>query len=359
MNIRSSVRRFLLHLALFAWCSCVPLLAHAGGLLGDVINIVAPGVGTAIDDAHRQVKEAIPPYKAVEEGATHIVNEASVQSGAPLLQELIARSRDDALRAGVQPIPPEIRQNLVGFIPDRVLNAARYRVTGGGDLTLQVNAIRYGEASAITLDYVIVFKELNDALYNPTLWAHELTHIDQYQRWGIRDFSIRYLRSYHSVEREAYEAETRYAAWVGVQNSQQWASTGSPPNAATINRPVSPFSFNANSSTCGTAVMACQVNGFAPVGTPCWCNTPMGAATGSLIPSSFAAAPVVQTVAPNFPPPAPAGLPSGYGMQVCGCWGPNPAPTALEARCSSGRVRVNICSGFCAPGHPLYAYVCL
>ena len=274
-----------------AICLAAPISASAGGLLGDLVNVFVPGAGTALDDVHRQIKEAIPPYKALEEGPAHTVNETLVQTGAPLLQELIARSRDDALRAGVQPIPLEIRRNLEGFILDRVLNAARYRVSGGGDLSLQVNTIRYGDASAITLDYVIVFKELNDALYNPTLWAHELTHVDQYQRWGIRDFSIRYLRSYQSVEREAYEAETRYAAWVGIRNSQQWVSTGGPLDATALNRPMAPFAFNGNSSTCGTAVTTCQVNGFAPVGTPCWCNTPLGAATGSLIPGTFAAAP--------------------------------------------------------------------
>ncbi|MGY4568019.1 MULTISPECIES: hypothetical protein [Bradyrhizobium] len=120
--------------------------SNAGGLLGDLINNVVPGAGTALDNAHRQIKNAIPPYKALEEGATHTVNEAFVQAGAPALIELIARSRDDALRGGVFPIPPDIRANLSGFIPENILNAARYRVKGGGDLTLQVNAIRYGES---------------------------------------------------------------------------------------------------------------------------------------------------------------------------------------------------------------------
>lgn len=57
----------------------------------------------------------------------------------------------------------------------------------------------------------------------------------------------------------------------------------------------------------------------------------------------------------SLPPP---GFPSGYGMQVCGCWGPIPAPVANEPRCLSGRVRVNVCLGWCAPGQPQYAYVC-
>jgi hypothetical protein len=318
----------------------------AGGILGDIVNTVIPGAGTALDDAHRQVKNAIPPYKALEESASRTVNEAFVQAGAPALQELLARSRDDALRNGVQPIPDAIRRNLTGFIPDNILNVARYRVKGGGDLTLQVNAIRYGEAQAITLDYVIVFKEENDASYNPTLWAHELTHVGQFQRWGIHDFAIRYLRSYQDVENEAYQTETRYVAWAGLRNSGQFASTGGPINAGMVNRPVSPFGAAGTSNLCGTAIGVCQVNGSAPVGTPCWCNTLQGAATGSLIPSQFT-------------PAASTGLPSGSGMLPCGCWGPNPVQIVPEPRCASQRVRISVCQGFCAPLHPLYGYVCM
>jgi hypothetical protein len=322
--------------------------SYAGGLIGDLVNTVAPGVGTALDDAHRQIKNAIPPYKAIEEGATQVVNETFVQTGAPALIGLIARSRDDALRAGVDPIPPDIRANLTGFIPDNILNIVRYRVGGGGDLTLQVNAIRYGEAAAITLDYVVIFKEQNDALYNPTLWAHELTHVSQYPSWGIHDFAIRYLRSYQSVERDAYEAETRYAAWVATRNSNQVNTGNGPVNASLINRPVSPFAGGGVSNVCGTVVGMCGLPGSAPIGTACWCNTAAGPATGSVVPTPNGG---VQA--------APVGFPSGFGMLVCGCWGPFPPTLAPEPRCASQAVRLNGCPAYCPTGGQAYAYVCM
>ncbi|MER9963205.1 DUF4157 domain-containing protein [Mesorhizobium sp. M0045] len=333
---------------LFTAMACFVSTATAGGLIGDLINTVAPGVGTRLDDAHREIKEAIPPYKAIEEGASQLVNETLVQSGAPILQELIARSRDDALNNGVEPVPPEIRNNLVGFIPDHILDAARFRVQGGGDLTLQVNSIRYGEAQAITLDYVIVFKDQNDALYNPTLWVHELTHVGQYQQWGLHDFALRYLRSHESVEREAYEAETRYLAWAAIRNSNEFSSTGQTTEFM-VNRPVANFSASGSSSVCHTWIGPCQVNGSAPVGTPCWCDTTQGPITGALVPLA-----IVPTRAA-----AGAGFPPGFGMQVCGCWGPTPASTAPEPRCANQMVRINICPAMCAPGHPAYAYVCM
>ncbi|KAB2675130.1 DUF4157 domain-containing protein [Brucella tritici] len=318
-------------------------LSWSGGLLGDAINVIAPGVGTRLDDVHREIKNALPPYKAIEEGGTQVVNETLVQAGAPVLQELIARSRDDALAQGVSPVPENIQANLRGFIPDGILAVARYRVGGGGDLTLQVNSIRYGEAAAITLDYVIVFKNQQDALYNPVLWSHELTHVIQYQRWGIRDFAIRYLRNHASVEAEAYESETKYMAWAAVHNVN--ASQNATPIA--INRPIEPFSGTGQTNTCGSWVGQCQVNGTAPVGTPCWCNTPMGPAAGSLIPSGGIT-----------PASVEVGLPSGFPMQQCGCWGPNPVPFAQENRCFSHQVRVAACPFMCAPFNPAYGYVC-
>ena len=60
---------------------------------------------------------------------------------------------------------------------------------------------------------------------------------------------------------------------------------------------------------------------------------------------------------PGFPP-SPQGFPSGYGMQVCNCWGPNPPATAIEPRCTSGGVQVMACPGFCSGGGNPYGYVC-
>ena len=59
------------------------------------------------------------------------------------------------------------------------------------------------------------------------------------------------------------------------------------------------------------------------------------------------------------PMPVQQLLPSGYGMKVCGCWGPNPAPVAKEPRCASGQVQIGACPGTCVPGYVPYGYRCL
>lgn len=327
----------------FLFCT-VTLPAQAGGLIGDIVEGACGGCGAgrALDRAHSDIKEALPPYKALEEGGTQIVNEAAVQAGATILQELIAQSRDDALANGVEPIPLEIRNNVSGFIPDNILEIVRFRVGGGGDLTLQVNSIRYGDAQAITLDYVVVFKSQQDALYNPALWVHELTHVIQYQNWGLGDFAKRYLRSHHAVEAEAYDNGNRYIAWAATRSS---ASGG---GGADFGKPLSELASGVSSNICSTWMGACQVGGSAPVGTACWCNSPAGGITGSLIPADggFQTTSIEQ------------GLPSGFAMQQCGCWGANPTQFAQEQRCMSKSVRIAVCPFKCAPFQPAYGYVC-
>ncbi|MDV7213348.1 eCIS core domain-containing protein [Azotobacter beijerinckii] len=282
---------------------CTGLLASAGGGV--------PAGSSELDELHRQIRALIPSA-----GSGNAIDETLLQAGVPVLQELIVGSRDEALRSGVRPMPPDIRRQLAGFLPERVLAAARYRVQGGEDLTLQSNLIRYGDAQAITLDYVIVFESSDDALHNPTLWAHELTHVDQYQRWGIQEFSARYLRDYQAVEREAYEAEPRYAAWAKQQKNRKPAPGGDPGDAATEHRPVPPLPDGDRSSTCGTEVTACQIDNPGPVGTPCWCYTASGAAAGSLIPDS------ADDAVPAAPPPEP----------VSACDSPSEAcPSGVEA----------------------------
>ena len=79
-------------------------------------------------------------------------------------------------------------------------------------------------------------------------------------------------------------------------------------------------------------------------------------------PSSYATTKIpIQKPAQAPPMATPAaiqGLPSGYGMLVCGCWGFNPAPMVPDARCASGAVRLNFCPGECPAGGSPYAYVC-
>jgi hypothetical protein len=135
---------------------------------------------------------------------------------APLLAEWIVSSRDAAIAAGVQPIPSTVRTALHGYVPEAVLDRVRWREGGADDFTLQQNVIRFGDVPAMTLDHVVVFKNRDDALTDPKLWAHEIKHVMQFAAWGVGGFATRYLQDYEAVESEAAEFRWQFMKEAGL-----------------------------------------------------------------------------------------------------------------------------------------------
>lgn len=129
---------------------------------------------------------------------------------APMLARWIAESRDAAVHEGVEPVPQSIRAALAGFVPDEILDRARWRVDGGGVLSLQQTLFRSGYVPAVTLEHVIVFDRERDALEDAALWAHELKHVMQYAEWGLEGFASRYLEDYAAIEAEASDYRRRW-----------------------------------------------------------------------------------------------------------------------------------------------------
>jgi hypothetical protein len=130
------------------------------------------------------------------------------------LTRLIEGARQQAIADGVRPIPPGVYRALLGYFPAAVLQRVRFAVGGTRKLSLPMLAFSYGDAKAITLGDVILFKNEQMAETNLKLWAHELAHVMQYQRWGIEGFAERYVRDSAEVEREAIDTANRFAAWL-------------------------------------------------------------------------------------------------------------------------------------------------
>jgi hypothetical protein len=134
--------------------------------------------------------------------------QSSVITG-PALEQWFIASRNSAMN-GSMPITAEMRNALSGWYPPGLLNKVRFKVGDGGALNLGNNSIRVGNASAVTLIDVIVFKgpaEAND----PAIWAHEMKHVQQFDEWGVHSFVVQYMRSWNSVEDPAYEMQRQYA----------------------------------------------------------------------------------------------------------------------------------------------------
>jgi hypothetical protein len=249
---------------------------EAQGFLTWVGDRVGLGnVGRVIDNANRAVKESIPEYGRAEEAVTRAgrqaFSELTVESTAPLLKNLILASRDNALNAGAGPLPGEVVAEFSGFFGPDVLSAY-WRIGQGHELSLQANSFRFGDRAAIALDTVLVFRSRNE-INSIWLWAHELAHIEQYRRWGVDDFTKRYIRDHESIEAEASQRANAFMAW-RVNRAAAYASQ---PGPATMPMPMPPVS---NGSVCVTAVVACPWLG--PVGFQCACASYWGMQPGTI-----------------------------------------------------------------------------
>ena len=118
---------------------------------------------------------------------------------ANLVRQAKAQAQGDSL-----PIPPDIRVSLQGFFPAYILDKARWTtyqpnrsvlesmIFGGGCGNTQFLGLYVSCSNgALTLDNVIIFADqMHEA--NKVSWAHELTHVSQYDGLGIDGFAFTY-----------------------------------------------------------------------------------------------------------------------------------------------------------------------
>jgi len=141
---------------------------------------------------------------------------ALLDQAAGWLARAIEHARARAIANGVRPIPPGAQRGLAGFFPPSLLHCVRHGIApDAGGFSLSNLAFGYGDADAITLVDVVLFRAPAAAANDLVLWAHELTHVAQYERWGVRGFAERYVRDHEVIEREARENAARFKAWRG------------------------------------------------------------------------------------------------------------------------------------------------
>jgi hypothetical protein len=136
-----------------------------------------------------------------------------LEHGARLLADLIQSARETAIANGVKAMPAQIHTALLGFFPDALLRKVRFTSGHADAITIPGLAMAYGHIDAVTIVDVIMFHDDHAAHTDSKLWAHELTHVMQYERWGIDGFAKRYLQDYDTVEREARDNADRFVSW--------------------------------------------------------------------------------------------------------------------------------------------------
>jgi len=171
------------------------------GALLDPIKVIDDGIPSPLSYVEYSMRN---PDEIVEV----LKNPPAGVIGMPLALA-IADGRNAALKAGVRPIPQDIRDQLEPFFSSRVLDSVRYS-TGASLFDGLVQRIAlFTEATAITLVNVIVF-EFQSGSANAALWAHELTHVQQYSELGLSEFAATYTLDYTAIENPANRFEDYY-----------------------------------------------------------------------------------------------------------------------------------------------------
>jgi hypothetical protein len=136
------------------------------------------------------------------------------QVAAPALALWLTQARAEAANAGVQPIPPHIREQLLRWYAPGILDAARYKISDNGQFSAATAMLQNPDVGAVTLIDIILFRDAQVAEQDLALWAHELKHVQQYQEWGVGGFAQRYTQDFNAVEAPAYAIQVEVRRWV-------------------------------------------------------------------------------------------------------------------------------------------------
>ena len=130
------------------------------------------------------------------------------------LTHLIETTRQQVIAEGVRPIPTAVYRSLLGYFPPILLRKTRFAGDRADALTSPALVFPAEDAAAVTLGEIVLFKTERLAQSDLKLWAHELTHVMQYQRWGIDGFADHCLHNCSAVRQEANDNADRFMAWL-------------------------------------------------------------------------------------------------------------------------------------------------
>lgn len=141
---------------------------------------------------------AIPP---MIQNLPKDVGQALLNPAAPILATAIRFSKGQAQNRGTQPLPQNIKQQLSKYFPSNILESTTWTTANGisidGMLRNWLN-----QEGAVTFDNVICFSS-SDLTNDLELWAHELTHVLQYDQMGVETFAFVYSINWNSLESQA------------------------------------------------------------------------------------------------------------------------------------------------------------
>jgi len=188
----------------FAFLASLPITAF-GSWLSNITGIDI-NVPAATVNVSRPNPAAIPEMlRNLPNDVRQFVTNPAGSFAATAIRHAAAQARH-----GARPMPAEVREILVPYFPSGILDKASWNVYDPNRITLDSAILsmqnELTSVGAITLDNVIVFYEGSQGQNNWKLWAHELTHVMQYDNMGVEGFADTYTAGgWNGLERQAYD----------------------------------------------------------------------------------------------------------------------------------------------------------
>jgi len=193
-------------------------LALAAALVG-----AGPAAASWRDDWDYTLERSREAGQQAREAAERAAREAARRSERELrgrrlpseaalaLAATIRMTRDRAHAAGVRRPPAHVVRALSPYFSSAVLNQVRWRPPMRSPSMSSLLVSWYFREGAVTLHDVVLFSDERLA-QDPAFWAHELTHVEQYRRYGVDGFAQRYVSDWEALEAEAAQRARRVAA---------------------------------------------------------------------------------------------------------------------------------------------------
>ncbi|HSE62716.1 MAG TPA: DUF4157 domain-containing protein, partial [Thermoanaerobaculia bacterium] len=134
------------------------------------------------------IEISTPKPQAIPEMLRNLPLDVGQALLAPHGAALAAAIRNGAAQAlsDARPIPPDVRAVLSRFFPPYILDKAQWNVYDPNRIAIDGAIFGwFNSEGAITLDRVVVFRDAAVAQSDWRLWAHELTHVSQYDNMGV------------------------------------------------------------------------------------------------------------------------------------------------------------------------------
>lgn len=164
------------------------------------------------------LQDALAAADRAAQAATRTVGATSQGAAGSALAQAIRFSRMRARAAATFPIPPLLRERLAPYFSAALLDKVRYNLAGRRVSLGSALASWHLQEGAVTLDDTVVFTNAGAAA-DLRLWAHELTHVQQYDELGVDGFSRLYAFNWRLVEREAQANAEAIVADLKASNS--------------------------------------------------------------------------------------------------------------------------------------------